>query len=68
MFIPLIVWPLNAAFIMLQETVNYTFTGVEAFAFQVMGVCTSYVLVFVVLSVVFKTLIASKAENANEAY
>lgn len=53
---------------MLEENIGYTFTGPDAFAIQVMNVTTSYILVFVVLAVVFKTLIASKAENANEAY
>jgi hypothetical protein len=67
-FLPVLIWPLNSAFVMLEENIGYTFTGPDAFAIQVMNVTTSYILVFVVLAVVFKTLIASKAENANEAY
>ncbi len=67
-FTPVIVWPLNTALLTLEESVNYVFTGPDAFAIQVINICTGYVLFFIVVAVVLKSLIASKAENSNNAY
>lgn len=63
-FTPIIVWPLNSAMVALEENIGYVFTGADLFAMQVIHVCTGYILVFVLLFIIFKTLIASKAENA----
>lgn len=69
-FASIIAFPLNAALTAIEERLSgiYSFTGSELAALQVINVCTTYVLVFVVFAVLLKTLIASKAENANEAY
>ncbi len=64
-FTPIIVWPLNSAFLMLEESLDYAFIGADLFAIQVMNITTGYILFFVVVAVVFKSLIAAKAENAN---
>jgi hypothetical protein len=53
---------------MLEDMIGYTFTGADAFALQVMNICTGYILVFVMLAGIFRVIIASKAENANNAY
>jgi hypothetical protein len=59
-FMPIIVWPLNTALINLEESIGYTFTGPDLFAMQVINICTSYVLFFVAIGVVYWALIRSK--------
>ena len=63
-FFPIIVWPLNSALLMLEENIGYTFTGADAFALQVINVCTGYVLFFALVAITYESLIKSKAENA----
>jgi hypothetical protein len=53
----------------LEETIistyGYVFTGADAFAIQVINICTGYILFFIAIAVLMKSLIAGKAENAN---
>lgn len=60
---PIIVWPLNYVLTTLEENLGFTFTGADAFALQVINICTGYVLFFVLIATVFWVLTQSKAER-----